>query len=59
MKKFKAEQMDLQSMSNVCGGDWDVTLKDSTIKYTKKSANAVKQDVDVTIEVSVDIEIEA
>ena len=58
MKDFKAEKMNLQSMSNVRGGEWDVTLKDSSVTFTAKQQNAVEKELDITIEVSIDIEAE-
>lgn len=58
MKKFKARSMDLKTMSDIKGGDINVTLKDLVVKTTKASKQAIATETNLTIEVSGTITIE-
>ena len=59
MKKFKAESIDIKQMSNIRGGDVEVTLDDLKVNVTKKKNNvAVKNDTKIEIAGTVTIETE-
>lgn len=57
MKKFKAETMDLQSLSEVRGGTTTTTVGEINIKVTQRKAE-VMAGPDIEIEVSADVVFE-
>jgi hypothetical protein len=57
MKKFRAESIDMKQMSNIRGGDVEITLDDVKIFQTKNSV-AVSSDTKVEVSGTITIETE-